>query len=495
MTVNEIKEKLDHTFGKYEFVADGHYYLCNGKRVGIGVTTFIGQFENEFDSEEVAQKVADKNKKIIDEYLPIDSESKCGCENESFICLPTTKEAVIAEWDYKRDFSCEKGSTCHEFAQSLWSGEEWNLLPFDGSKEYLQAVDKIKGQAINFKKDFEHMLVHIKDEYIVGSEEFDIASAIDHLFYNKLTDKLVLVDYKTNSILKGYNDDKKNARYTKKMKVPLQEIDDLALYHYHIQLSIYKYLIEKYTDLTVDEWFIVYMSENNDNYEIIETPYLKDEVEKILEMRKNMAKMILIMGDGGSGKTSSLRKLPPEELFYIDCDKKGLNFKGWRDKFIEKKNYIRTDDSNIIMALLKKVNDEKPNFKYIAIDTINSIMIADEMRRRKDKGYDKWDDLAFSIQNLIINAPDLRDDLTIIFIGHTQTEDDGFIRLLTNGKKLNKIGLEKYFNTVLLSKCIDGKYIFETRANNSTARTPFEAFDELEIDNDITKVIEVLKEY
>ena len=210
-----------------------------------------------------------------------------------------------------------------------------------------------------------------------------------------------------------------------------------------------------------------------------------------------MAKMILIMGDGGSGKTSlHSANLPSNEHFYIDCDKKGLNFKGWKRKnILKKKNYYKTDDANIILSLWKKINDDKPEIKYITVDTINSVMIADEMKRRKDKGYDKWDDLAFSIQSLIVNAPDLRDDLTIIFIGHTQTEDDGFTRLLTNGKKLNKIGLEKYFNTVLLSKCVDGKYIFETRANNSTARTPFEAFDELTIDNDITKVIEVLKEY
>lgn len=493
MTIEEIKGKLNSAFGKYEFVADGHYYLCNGKRVGIGVTTFYGQFENEFDKETIAQRVADKTIRFQNDVLNNEFSS---AEEISFACKQVkTIEEVLAEWDYKRDFSCDKGSTCHEFAQSLWSGEEWNLLPFDNSKEYSKAVNKIKGQAINFKNDYQDMLEHIKDEYIVGSEEYDIASAIDHLFYNKLTGGLVLVDYKTNTVLKGYNDDKKNDRYIKQMKIPLTDIKDQAIYHYHIQLSIYKYLIEKYTNLIVDEWFIVYMSENNDNYEIIETPYLKDEVEEILEMRKNMAKMILIMGEGGSGKTSSLRNLPPEEHFYIDCDKKGLNFKGWKEKYIEKKNYYKTDDTNTILSLWKKINDDKPEIKYITVDTINSIMIADEMLRRKDKGYDKWEDLAFSIQNLIMNAPNLRDDLTIIFIGHTQTDDDGFTKLLTNGKKLNKIGLEKYFNTVLLAKCVDGKYLLETRANNSTARTPFEAFDELEIDNDITKVIEVLKEY
>ena len=161
----------------------------------------------------------------------------------------------------------------------------------------------------------------------------------------------------------------------------------------------------------------------------------------------------------------------------------------------ENKNYFKTNDGDTVIKLLKNISEKAPNIKYITIDTINSIMIADEMRRAKDKNFDKWTDLATCIYNIVDVVPDLRDDLTVIFIGHTQTEEDGFVRLLTNGKKLNKIGLEKYFNTVLLAKGMDGKYVFETRANNSTARTPMGAFDELEIDNDIVKVLEVLKEY
>ena len=77
-------------------------------------------------------------------------------------------------------------------------------------------------------------------------------------------------------------------------------------------------------------------------------------------------------------------------------------------------------------------------------------MIADELKRSKQKGYDKWDDMANIILQIIMVVPDLRDDLTVIFIGHTQTSDDGFTQLKTNGRKLNKIGVEGYFNTVLL---------------------------------------------
>lgn len=60
-----------------------------------------------------------------------------------------------------------------------------------------------------------------------------------------------------------------------------------------------------------------------------------------------MSKVICIAGESGSGKTTSLRNLPPDQTYYIDCDKKGLSWKGWRDQYNkEKKNYKATDDAN-----------------------------------------------------------------------------------------------------------------------------------------------------
>lgn len=212
-----------------------------------------------------------------------------------------------------------------------------------------------------------------------------------------------------------------------------------------------------------------------------------------------MGKMLLVMGEQGSGKSFSLKNLPPKEHFYIDCDKKGMNYKGWRNDYNEEqKNYIKCNDGETIVNLLKNISEKAEHIKYVSIDTINSIMIADELKRSKQKGFDKWDDMANIILQIIMAVPDLRDDLTVIFIGHTQTSDDGFTQLKTNGRKLNKIGVEGYFNTVLLAKCVNAEnneYVFETKANNSTARTPYEAFDTMTIPNDIVKVIEIIREY
>lgn len=213
-----------------------------------------------------------------------------------------------------------------------------------------------------------------------------------------------------------------------------------------------------------------------------------------------MARVICIAGESGSGKTTSMRNLDPKTTCYIDCDRKGLSWRGWRQQYnSENKNYCATDDINTVGQLLVRVSKTRPEVKTIVIDTIGSMMVADEMRRMREKGYDKWADLAQGVWNLVDVSNDLRPDLFIIYVAHTQTERDEsgyiFTKIKTNGRKLEKICLESKFTTVLISKCVEGRYIFETHAKNSTAKTPLGAFEADEIDNDIVEVIKVLQEF
>lgn len=210
-----------------------------------------------------------------------------------------------------------------------------------------------------------------------------------------------------------------------------------------------------------------------------------------------MSKAIMIIGASGSGKTTSLEKLDPKQTFYIDADGKGLSWKGWRQQYNkENKNYYRCDAPEQIFSLMQQIDEKQKQIKFLVIDTLNGCMVADEMRRSKEKTYDKWMDLAQSVYGIVDYANKMREDLTVILVGHTQTSEDGFTCMLTNGRKLNKICLESKMTTVLLSRINEnGEYVFETRAKNSTAKTPRGAFDADEIPNDITIVIDALKDF
>lgn len=213
-----------------------------------------------------------------------------------------------------------------------------------------------------------------------------------------------------------------------------------------------------------------------------------------------MARLIGIMGEPGTGKSTSLKGLNPDETFYCDCDGKGLNWRGWRQQYnSDKKNYVKTNFPQIVIKYLNNVSEKAPHIKYFVVDTVNNLMVSDEMRRCREKGYDKWLDLAACVWDLVDSPVSLREDLTVILLFHTQTEmtDDGymFTRIKTNGRKTEKNNIDSKFNWLLRSVKVDGKYYFETTANNSTARTPLDAFSEDLIPNDITNIINTMEEF
>jgi hypothetical protein len=213
-----------------------------------------------------------------------------------------------------------------------------------------------------------------------------------------------------------------------------------------------------------------------------------------------VSKVICVAGESGSGKTTSLRNLDPKETYIIDADRKGLSWKGWKTQYSkENKNYMQTSNIPTIFKVLEGINTKAPHVKTVVIDTINTIMVDDEVSRMKEKNFDKWQDIAQNIWTLVSEVHLLREDLTVIFTAHTQTERDDngftFTRIKTSGRKLDKIVLESKFTTVLIAKCSDGKYVFETQSRNSTAKSPMGAFDTFEIDNDMTKILKALEEF
>lgn len=207
------------------------------------------------------------------------------------------------------------------------------------------------------------------------------------------------------------------------------------------------------------------------------------------------------MGESGAGKTTSMRELDPKSTYYIDCDCKGLAWKGWKKQYnIENKNYIATRNLDTILSFLTNLSEKRKDIKVIVIDTLNTCMVEHEVNEMKNNGFGKWIDLTQSIWGICKTASILREDLTVIVVMHSETiRDDfgySFTRIKTNGRKLEKVVLESLFGTVLLAKRTDdGKYVFETQAKNSTAKTPMGAFDTFEIENNIVNVLKALEEF
>ena len=463
MTKDEYLKELNKAFGDFKFYEENHTYTYKGKPISIGATGLIEQYTQDFDSQAVAEKVATRDNKSVQE--------------------------VLDEWKQKNKYACDKGHLGHLYAQSLWNGE--NVL--DEIEKFTNGLetplDKILDQADNFYNDYKDRLEHLYDEYVIGSEEYNLASAIDHLFVSKLTGGLVLVDYKTNSdIYKDQKYYKNSHKKPPKMKVPLHNIDDFTIKHYHIQLSIYKYLVEKYTNLKIEEMFIVWFSENIKNYEIIEIPYLKDEVIKILENRreKNMNSVpVLLIGQSGSGKSTSLRNFKGDEVAVVNVLGKPLPFK----------SDIKAGKCDDYATILKAIANTPK--KTIVIDDANYLITNEFMNKSSVKGFDKYNEMGNNFFNLINGIKNIKGGKTVYLIMHEDTDENGYVKPKTIGKLLDdKVNIQGMFTICIRSMFDNGNYIFRLKTNGQDCvKTPFGMFESESMENDLKAFDEVVREY
>lgn len=454
--MKEQYEKELKVFDNFKFFSEDHHYEYKGEKIGISVTSLISQYENEFDAEIMADRVATRDGKTIQE--------------------------VLDEWKYKNDFSKAKGSVCHEFAQSLWKNNKFVSIGGNFNEQEFEIVSKVGRQAVNFRNDYKDKLEHLADEFIIGSEEYDIASAIDHLFINKLTGELVLVDYKTNSNL--YKGDK----YAKSMKIPLSHLKDTTLNHYNLQLSIYKYLLEKYTNLKVSEMFIVWFSEENENYQIVDVDYLQEEVIKILENRrcKNMNSVpVLLIGASGSGKSTSLRNFKGDEIAVVNVLGKPLPFKS-------DIKAGKCDNYNVIIEAIKKTDK-----KTIVIDDAGYLLTNEFMNKSSVKGYDKYNEMANNFFNLINSIKNIEGGKTVYLIMHEDTNEFGEVKPKTIGKLLDdKVNIQGMFTICIRSMFDNGNYVFRLKTNGQDCvKTPFGMFEDETMENDLKAFDKVVREY
>ena len=198
-----------------------------------------------------------------------------------------------------------------------------------------------------------------------------------------------------------------------------------------------------------------------------------------------MAIIVMIYGQSGTGKSTSLRNFKPEDVCIVNVSGKPLPFKNKHKTF-------NTDDYMAIDAAIKKAPT-----KSIVIDDATYLMTGEYMRTAKVTGYQKFTDMALNYYTLVKAASALPEDKIVYFMGHSDTDANGNEKFKTIGKMLDeKVTLEGMFTIVLKTVVTDGKYQFSTRnSGQDTVKTPLGMFNDVLIDNDLAMVDKTIREY
>ena len=218
-----------------------------------------------------------------------------------------------------------------------------------------------------------------------------------------------------------------------------------------------------------------------------------------------MAQSALVIGDSGCGKSTSVESLDPSSTFIINVANKPLPFKGWKTKYTpwSKTNlsgnmYIKSDADSII-ACLQYISIQRPEIKTVVIDDWQYMSAFEYMEKAMEKGYDKFTKMSMNLTRVARIQNDLRDDLIIFFLTHSEdsVDIDGNrkVKAKTIGKMIDTtLTLEGLFSIVLFAKAKKDKekgikYVFETQTNGeNTCKTPKGMFLENEIPNDLNLV-------
>lgn len=228
-----------------------------------------------------------------------------------------------------------------------------------------------------------------------------------------------------------------------------------------------------------------------------------------------MSETICVVGESGTGKSTSLRNLDPKCTFIISTTGKPLPLKGYKKKYIPVHkegqsvvgNYYVSSGYSQILNMLKIIDKTMPHIKQVIIDDFQYMLSYEFVDRATETGYSKFSELAQHVMNVLRYSETMREDCKMIFLTHSENEGSDInpkYVIKTLGKLLKeKVTLEGLFTYVFFTKVLDGEnegdrmqYKFLTNTDGECcAKTPMGMFDDALIDNDLDLVIKTIDKY
>lgn len=225
------------------------------------------------------------------------------------------------------------------------------------------------------------------------------------------------------------------------------------------------------------------------------------------------AETIAIVGESGTGKSTSLRNLNPETTFIISTTGKPLPFRAWKKKYIPIKiegknvsgNYYVSSKWDQILKILQIIDKMMPHIKQVIIDDFQYVLSYEFVDRATEAGYTKFSELAQHAMEILRYSEKMREDCKMIFLTHSENVGDNVnpkYVIKTVGKLLSeKVTLEGLFTYIFFTKVSEGdsgRMEYKLITNNDgtcVAKTSFGMFEDLEIDNDLNEIIHVIDAY
>lgn len=197
-----------------------------------------------------------------------------------------------------------------------------------------------------------------------------------------------------------------------------------------------------------------------------------------------MARLVLVLAQSGTGKSSSMRNLKNGDAQVLLCSGKELPFRTDLQTRVPK-NYAEVLES-IASA----------DAPIVVIDDANYLMSYEEMARVGETGYAKFTQMAANLFNVFKAILNKDSDQTFYVMAHAENREDGLLRFKTSGKMLSdKIVLEGLTNIVITTEIVDGQFVFRTKTDGTGVKAPIGMFTTDTMDNDLKLVDKAVRDF
>ena len=239
---------------KMRFDAQQHKYFFEDVPLTYSVTELIGLFSEKFDSDAAIQLMKNGSRWPRPEYT---------MRNGTI----WTDHQIKQFWDAMAMFARNRGSWMHYNIERYWNG----LTPANEVPE-IGMFYKFQEEVLQ-KNDISPW----RTEWRICDPSLSLAGSVDFVG-RKLDGTFVLVDWKRTKRLATTQRGR-----SKKMKAPLDHLDDTELSKYSLQLNVYRYILQKHYGITVSSMILGVFHPTFTEYSSIEVPVLEKETLNLLD--------------------------------------------------------------------------------------------------------------------------------------------------------------------------------------------------------------------
>ena len=241
-----------------------HIYTVNGSSAGYcSITKFLHHFFPEFHADDIIKKMMNSKKWPQSKWYGM------------------SPEAIKAAWNANGKEASEAGTAMHLGIEMVMNGAEVEVAPevkLTKEWEYFW----------NYWREDEKTYEPWRTEWEVWDEDLKLAGSIDMIYRNKKDGTFAIYDWKRAKEMKMENNFATGFG-------PLAHFPDTNYWHYTCQLNMYRWLLEKHYGVKISEMALIVLHPNNKNYIRYKLNRLEEEIEEMVEARRQAVK-------GGLGK-------------------------------------------------------------------------------------------------------------------------------------------------------------------------------------------------